>query len=440
MLENRRNRLTRRAALAAPLMIAFAFVSLTPGCGKDDVSGPENQPLAPTATLVSHTACKSSGDLAASLSIPVSAAAAMDCVEYRVQGGDTLFLEHVNAAFNCCPGELTADVTISNDTIRIVERESAAQCLCLCLYDLTLRIDNLRAGTYTFEFAEPYASGTDEPLAFTANLAAVPSDTFCVERSDYPWNTGGESGPVGVLVSRTDCHGEALALSADGVPTDMSCIEWRYGADEVLALTHVNAAFNCCPGEITADITIANGTITIVEHEEQSLCDCSCLYDLHFEITGLESGTYAVRIVEPYVRPEDKRLEFSIDLAANPAGAACAYRANYPWLYSSTIDVDKAALDGMRAKIIDFIGTPSCDGGADCRYIGAGAKPCGGPWEYLIYSIETVDEDSLEFDVSLYNELYRGFNRRYNLGSTCDVPARPDLGCVEGLCTDLKGK
>jgi hypothetical protein len=440
MRGNKREHLMRRAAPAAALMIALAVISLTPGCGKDEVSGLEDQPAAPMATLVSHTACKSSGDLATSLQAPAAAAAATDCVEYRMQGGDTLFLKHVNAAFNCCPGTLTADVTINNDTVRIVERESSAQCLCLCLYDLTIRIDNFRGGKYTFEFTEPYADYTDEPLVFTVELAAFTSDTFCVERNGYPWKTGGTTGPVGVLISHTDCHGEALASSTDGVPTDLSCIEWRYGPDDVLELTHVNAAFNCCPGEITADITIAGDTITIVEREEQSLCDCSCLYNLEFEITNLEPGPYAVKIVEPYAQAADERLGFSIDLESHPAGVECAYRVSYPWLYESTIKDDKAALDAMRAKIVDFIGTPSCDGGADCRCVGAGAKPCGGPWEYLIYSIETVDEDSLEFDVSLYNELYRGFNRRYNLGSTCDVPARPDPGCVEGVCTDLKGK
>jgi hypothetical protein len=421
---------------AAPLLAALAVVALTPGCGEDDVSGPRRRVEHPRAELVGYTGCKSLGDLAASR----EAAQVMECVEYRLQGGDTLFLKHVNACFNCCPGGITADVTIHNDTIAIAEHEGTAGCHCLCLFDLDYRIDNIPAGTYTLEFVDQYVTDPNVPLVCTMDLASAPSDTICVKRSGYPWNAGGGSEPFGVLVSHTDCRDGMLGSNADGTPTDLSCIEWRYEADNVLTLTHVNAAFNCCPGEIAADITIADGTITIAEHEEQSMCDCNCLYDLVFEIWNLDPAPYTIKVVEPYAQPTDERLEFNVDLASLPTGVKCAYRPHYPWGYQSTMPDDKAVLDRLREKIIEFIGTPSCAGADDCRCIGAGIKPCGGPWEYLIYSIQTVDEDALEFRVSFYNELYRGYNIRYHLSSTCDVTPPPNLGCVGGVCTDVNRK
>jgi hypothetical protein len=219
----------------------------------------------------------------------------------------------------------------------------------------------------------------------------------------------------------------------------MSCAEWAYsGAESILRLTHVNAAFNCCPGDITADIRIENDTITIVEHESQSMCDCSCLYTLQFEIRNLQPGAYAIRFVEPYVPPGDELLQFSADLAVLPQGIACAYRPHYPWGYQGTMEEDRAKLDAMRKGIVSLIGVPSCGGDGDCRYIGLGAKPCGGVWEYLVYSASTVDEELLKYLVSRYNAFNEGFNRRYNIASDCRYVLPPAVGCVDGVCRALE--
>jgi hypothetical protein len=51
---------------------------------------------------------------------------------------------------------------------------------------------------------------------------------------------------------------------------------------------------------------------------------------------------------------------------------------------------DKAVLEALREDILNMIGLPECAGDGDCRYIAFGSKPCGGPWEYLIY----VDAES----------------------------------------------
>jgi hypothetical protein len=267
----------------------------------------------------------------------------------------------------------------------------------------------------------------------------MPWGSFCVDRSGYPWDTGGGSTePYGLLVSHTDCHSHANAAASYDIPGDMSCADWQYSYG-ILRLKHINAAFNCCPGDITADISIANDTITIVEREEQSMCDCSCLYDLEFEIGNLEPRAYAIRIVEPYVQPGDERLEFTADLAALPAGVFCAYRSHYPWMYQGTIEEDRAKLEAMRKAIINLMGTPSCRDDGECRYIGLGAKPCGGVWEYLVYSTAKVDANVLRYLVCRYNAFNDGFNRRYNIASDCMFVMPPRVGCVEGVCAALDG-
>jgi hypothetical protein len=237
------------------------------------------------------------------------------------------------------------------------------------------------------------------------------------------------------LIDHTDCKSQTDSGAVGTIPSDMDCIEYHYGANGTLAIKHINAGFNCCPGDITADVIVAAGVITIVEHEAQSGCRCLCLLDVDYEIHDLEPRQYALRVVELYVNADDERLDFSIDLSAAPGRFLARYRDHYPWAYESTMPVDKSVLDGMRDEITAVIGTPSCEGGADCRSVPLGVKPCGGPREYLIYSSATVDENALAFMVSRYNAFNDAFNRRYDIVSDCLYVLPPAIGCEGRLCT-----
>ena len=108
------------------------------------------------------------------------------------------------------------------------------------------------------------------------------------------------------------------------------CIDYIYTNDGTLMLTHVNSGFNCCPGELTADITISNNKITIEEHEEVAGCHCNCLYDIEYRIDNLSAGVYTIEIITPYV-DETEYLEFTMDLSSPTTGSFCTTRDNYPW-------------------------------------------------------------------------------------------------------------
>jgi hypothetical protein len=98
---------------------------------------------------------------------------------------------------------------------------------------------------------------------------------------------------------------------------------------------------------------------------------------------------------------------------------------------------DRARLETMEEEILLFVGEPECSDSTDCRSIGLGAKPCGGPWRYLIYSIANVDSVDLVLRVAEFNEFNRVLNRRYGWISDCSVPNKPNLGCQDGRCVDL---
>ncbi|RJR31254.1 MAG: hypothetical protein C4574_01320 [Candidatus Latescibacterota bacterium] len=421
-----------RIALCA---LSAAAILCAAACEKE--SEPSDLgPRSPYGMIVGAGDCK----LFETGSTDIDAPTNQDCFTWKYTADGTLELTHVNAGFNCCPGEITADITISDDAITIVEHELLGGCRCLCLYDVEYKIFKLPPGVYTIRFVEPYALG-DPPLAVTVGLGSNPTGSFCVDRTHYPWYepSGSPAEPTGRIVWTLDCDAKRTITPAvgEGAPPDMSCAEYRYESGGILRITHENAGFNCCAGEITAIITVEDGVITIVEREDRGDCDCICLWDVSYEIANVEPGAYVIRFVEPYRRADDEPLEFAANLAAGAAGVACAGRLRYPWSHERTQEEDWAFLDRLRGFILGYIGAAPCGGDGDCRYIAFGAKPCGGPWRYLVYSTLNADPVVLARIVDRYNAMNVVFNRRWGIASDCSIPPLPRPGCVLGSCADL---
>jgi hypothetical protein len=97
-------------------------------------------------------------------------------------------------------------------------------------------------------------------------------------------------------------------------------------------LKHINAGFNCCPGDITAEIEFKGNLIIITESEQEQGCHCLCLFDLDYEVTNLSPGRYTIRVAEPYVEENDQVLEFTLELFSATSGNYCLERNNYPWI------------------------------------------------------------------------------------------------------------
>jgi hypothetical protein len=139
----------------------------------------------PSGSLLSYNGCKQFQD-----NIRLSRSMAgqgSDCLEYQYNGRNTLVLKHVNAAFNCCPGEIVADIEFTGNTITITENEKEYGCRCICLFDLDFEVNNLLPGTYTIRVVEPYVENSDQVIQFTVKLHGTLSATYCLERNYYPW-------------------------------------------------------------------------------------------------------------------------------------------------------------------------------------------------------------------------------------------------------------
>lgn len=79
-----------------------------------------------------------------------------------------------------------------------------------------------------------------------------------------------------------------------------------------------------------------------------------------------------------------------------------------------------------------------CDDDAQCRSIAFGAKPCGGPWKYLLYSTKETDVDTLRKQVETYNEQNRRYNEQSGIVSDCMLATPPKTACLEGMCRAVK--
>ncbi|HUV29523.1 MAG TPA: hypothetical protein VMY05_00330 [Acidobacteriota bacterium] len=316
-----------RPGRAAVGMAAVALLLLLGGC-QDDKSAPTTS-TDNIAFDISGTIgeCKIYSDGDADKIIQSDS----DCVVYQYGPGDTLHIQHVNAAFNCCPGEISAHVSVKNKVITITERESEQGCRCLCLFDADYVIPDVPAGDYVLKMVEPYVNEAegDEPLEFSVSLTPSSSGSYCIQRDFYPWNLS--PAPSGQLVGSTDCK-EFEPHVAAHTPATQDCIQYQYDGSSVLQLNHINAGFNCCP-VITAEISVDGGVIRITEKDSlfEGGCLCLCLFDVQYEIRDLRPGKYKIVVTEPLLAEGDEKLEFTVDLAACASGGYCVERQNYPW-------------------------------------------------------------------------------------------------------------
>ncbi len=130
------------------------------------------------------------------------------------------------------------------------------------------------------------------------------------------------------LVSHSECKD---GLKSGEYEDNQSCIKYNYNENtKRLIIEHINAGFNCCPGELSCSSDINNDIITITEKEESAQCNCNCLFDLNIEIKSVVKKKFTVIIAEPY-RGEQAELKFEIDLNTEIEGEYCVIRNKYPW-------------------------------------------------------------------------------------------------------------
>ena len=125
-----------------------------------------------------------------------------------------------------------------------------------------------------------------------------------------------------------------------------------------------------------------------------------------------------------------RRVTLAAAVALAPA--ACERSPAAP-----TVVYDRPSLDAMYKAVTDMIAEPVCSTSLQCSSVALGAKPCGGPWRYLVYSNVTVNERELQRRAAELFAFELEYNRRNRMVSDCIGIGRPTPGCVDSMCVNV---
>lgn len=97
--------------------------------------------------------------------------------------------------------------------------------------------------------------------------------------------------------------------------------------------------------------------------------------------------------------------------------------------------VTRQMLNQKKSNIQTYLNSFDCSQSSGCMSMAFGSKPCGGPWEYIVFP-DSVDIDALTQMVNEYNEMEHQFNIETGAISDCAVVNPPSqIECINGQCT-----
>jgi len=99
-------------------------------------------------------------------------------------------------------------------------------------------------------------------------------------------------------------------------------------------------------------------------------------------------------------------------------------------------DEESKNLQKMYGEIVVLSdNSKACTNNNDWDFVPVGSKPCGGPNEYLVYSLKINTTDFLA-KIRTYNAKQEEFNNKWKIISTCEVVSEPaSIDCVNGKPT-----
>ena len=112
-------------------------------------------------------------------------------------------------------------------------------------------------------------------------------------------------------------------------------------------------------------------------------------------------------------------LSGSVTVCVTIAGVFAACGPKTP--DTSRPAAESQPLDSLRATVLQLIGEPMATSVAQCRLTAFGAKPCGGPWAYLVYSTDVTDSTELVRAVAAYTSRESQLNQELGRASDCQL-------------------
>ncbi len=98
--------------------------------------------------------------------------------------------------------------------------------------------------------------------------------------------------------------------------------------------------------------------------------------------------------------------------------------------YAATED----GLKSMHNEIYELIKDKSCQQDSDCAIVGLGARACGGPDSYAVYSKANIDAEQLESMTKQLESLHKTYNQENQIMSICMMEPKPGFACINNQC------
>lgn len=103
-------------------------------------------------------------------------------------------------------------------------------------------------------------------------------------------------------------------------------------------------------------------------------------------------------------------------------------------------ETEKEKIDTLKTEIKSIAETSKCTGEYRCYSVGIGAKPCGGFWEYIVYS-NSIEVVEFLAKIEELNELEKVYNVKYSIQSDCFIAMPPSsIECIDGKCKGVFNK
>lgn len=99
----------------------------------------------------------------------------------------------------------------------------------------------------------------------------------------------------------------------------------------------------------------------------------------------------------------------------------------------------KAKREKLKNEIAALNSDPKdlrCTADTDCDYVELGAKPCGGPRSYIVFSKKSEKASAVKRKAGEFTALDKKINEAEQMMSDCMAVLPPELRCSNSLCVD----
>src|SRR5262245_46506865 len=116
---------------------------------------------------------------------------------------------------------------------------------------------------------------------------------------------------------------------------------------------------------------------------------------------------------------------------------AAASAAQCPTSQPQDEQADQGRIARLEADARALARTNGCSSSDQCRTAPVGARPCGGPRDYIVYCARTTDSAALFRKLDELRQAEMEFNRKTGAASTCEFRTPPVVGLEAGQCKSI---